>query len=72
LLTLLAEALDRSADAQRILDADGLLTTDRFGQQHAHPMVGVTLDAEVSAARLLRELDLDGESLPDPRMPRRR
>lgn len=70
ILRLLCEALDRAAAAQGILNAEGLVATDRFGQKRAHPMVAVKRDAEIASARLLRELNLEGEALPDPRLPR--
>ncbi len=71
LLRLFCEALDRAAAAQLVLDADGLVVRDRFGQVKAHPMVAVKRDAEVVSARLLRELDIADEPPPDPRPPRR-
>jgi P27 family predicted phage terminase small subunit len=69
-LTLFCEARDRAAAAQKIITAEGVITTDRFGQVKAHPAVAVKRDAEVTAARLLRELDLDRDPPPDTRVPR--
>ena len=69
LLRLFCEALDRAAEAQKVLDEAGLTIIDRFGQVKAHPCVAVKRDAEVAAARLLRELDLEGEPDPSPRPP---
>jgi P27 family predicted phage terminase small subunit len=69
ILQLLCEALDRAEDAQRVIDEDGITTKDRFGQLKPHPAVAIKRDAEVAAARLLRELDLEGEPDPSPRPP---
>jgi P27 family predicted phage terminase small subunit len=72
LLTLACEAWDRCQQAREILRRDGIVTTDRYGSPKAHPAVAIERDSRLAFARLLRELDLDGEPLPDPRMPRRR
>ncbi|MEJ7714176.1 MAG: hypothetical protein WKF40_00095 [Thermoleophilaceae bacterium] len=48
----------------------GTTYTDRFGQPRARPEVNIERDARIAFARLLRELDLDGEPAPDPRPPR--
>lgn len=72
LLTLACEAWDRAAQAREILAESGPVIDDRFGQPKAHPAVAIERDARIAFARLVRELDLDGEPLPDPRMPRRR
>ena len=70
LLTEAAGAWDRVQQARRLLDADGLVTAGRYGPV-AHPAVGIELRQRTLFARLMRELDLDGEPLPDPRPPRR-
>jgi len=62
-------AIDRSEQARKILDAEGLVATDRFGQKKAHPMTLVERDSRALAARLLRELGLDLSSN-DNRPPR--
>lgn len=71
LLRRLAEALDRCDAAVAVVAAEGLVVTDKFGQVKAHPAVNVERDCRIAIARLTRELDLDGEPAPDPRMPRR-
>jgi P27 family predicted phage terminase small subunit len=58
-LTLAAEAYDRAVEAQRLLLQDGLCIAGREGGLRPHPAVGIRRDAEISFARLLRELDLD-------------
>src|SRR5215208_5043502 len=67
LLTLAAEAYDRAQEARETVAAEGAYFEDRFGQPKAHPAIAVERDARIGFARLLRELDLDGEPAPDPR-----
>jgi len=61
LLTLAAEAWDRAQEARVALAQHGTTYTDRFGQPRARPEVNIERDARIAFARLLRELDLDGE-----------
>lgn len=61
-LTLAAEAYDRATDAQSLLQNDGLVIGGREGGMRPHPAVAIRRDAEISFARLLRELDLDVEA----------
>ncbi len=70
LLTEAAVAWDRCQQAREILDRDGIVVDGRFGPRQ-HPAVQIELQNRTSFARLMRELDLDGEPLPDPRLPRR-
>lgn len=72
LLTLAAQAWDRAEEARTALEANGLTYTDRFGAPRARPEIAVERDSRLAFARLIRELDLDGEPAPDPRPPRRR
>jgi phage terminase small subunit len=72
LLRLALEALDRCEQARQALADEGMLTTNRYGVRVAHPAVAIERDSRLAAARLFRELDLEGEPLPDPRMRRRR
>jgi P27 family predicted phage terminase small subunit len=71
LLTLAAEAFDRATEARTVLARDGIIVTDRYGSPKAHPAVAIERDSRTAFARMIRELDLDGEPLPDPRVPRR-
>jgi phage terminase small subunit len=71
LLTLAAEAFDRGEQARRAIARDGAYFNNRFGDRKPHPALGVERDSRLAFARLLRELDLDGAPLPDPRPPRR-
>ena len=70
LLTLAAEAWERAQGAREAIAAHGPVYEDRFGQPRARPEVAIERDSRIAFARLLRELDLDGESGPDPRPPR--
>jgi P27 family predicted phage terminase small subunit len=72
LLTLAGEAWDRCTQAREVLKTEGLTYLDRFEAPKAHPCVAIERDSRIAFARLIRELDLDGEAAPDPRQPRRR
>ena len=71
LLSAAAESWDRAQEAREALERHGLTFEDRFGQPRVRPEVPIERDNRLAFARILRELDLDGEPLPDPRMPRR-
>lgn len=71
LLTLACEAWDRGQEARAVIDAEGIVYHDRFGAPRKHPAVSVEEQARIAFARLVRELDLDGEPAPDVRPPRR-
>ncbi len=72
-LKLLTEATswDRIQQARVLLETEGLVFRDRFGTPRRHPAVGIESENRIAFARLLRELDLEGTPLPDPRPPRR-
>lgn len=67
LLQLAAEAWDRGQEARQLLAQSGVVIPDRFGVPRAHPAVAIERDSRIAFARLVRELDLDGEPAPDPR-----
>lgn len=69
LLTLAAEAWDRCQAAREIVDAEGLIVLDRFGQQKQHPAIAIERDARVGFCRVLRELALDIDEPADSRPP---
>jgi P27 family predicted phage terminase small subunit len=70
-LTLACDAWDRAQAAREALDALGTTYTNRFGQPKARPEVAIERDARIAFARLIRELDLEGEPGGEPRPPRR-
>lgn len=72
LLRLALEALDRCEQAREEIAAHGAYVSDRYGGRRASPAIAVERDARIAAARLFRELDLEGAAIPDPRPPRRR
>jgi hypothetical protein len=57
-------------EARETLVRHGSYLPDRYGGKKPHPALRVESDCRVQFARMIRELDLDGEPLPDPRMPR--
>lgn len=61
ILTLAGEAWDRAVQAREAVAAQGAFFADRFGAPRAHPGIAVERDARIAFARLVRELDLDGE-----------
>jgi phage terminase small subunit len=71
LLTVAAQTWDRLEEARERLRKDGSYVPDRYGALKAHPAIAVERDSRIAFARLVRELDLDGEPTTDPRMPRR-
>ncbi len=71
LLRAACESWDRAQEARERLAADGIVVdSGRYGIR-AHPAVAIEKDSRISFARLMRELDLEGEPGPDPRLPRR-
>ena len=69
LLLRLCEASDLADLARQQVAAEGLTTTDRYGQVKAHPAVNIERDARIAVARLVRELRL--EDAPDEARPPR-
>lgn len=57
--------------AREIIAKEGPVTRDRFGAPKVHPAIPIERDSRLAFIRALRELDLEGEALPDPRPPRR-
>ena len=66
LLQATCESWDRMTEAREALKRDGSYLPDRYGGRKAHPALNVERDNRVIFARLIRELDLDGEPAPDP------
>jgi P27 family predicted phage terminase small subunit len=65
LLESVLEAFDRMRDAQAMLEKDGAVVKDRFGQLKAHPATLIERDAKGTLLRTLRALNLDLEPLND-------
>ena len=61
LLRTACEALDEMRRAQAILDRDGPVIEDRFGQQRQHPATLVVRDSRNALLKALRQLNLDVE-----------
>ena len=55
--------------ARKVLDAEGVTYTDRFGAPRARPEVGIERDSRLAFLRALRELGLDLEAPEAPRPP---
>lgn len=69
LLTLAAEAWDRTQAAREVLDRDGISYVDRFGAPRSRPEVAVERDSRIAFARLMREIGLDAGQPADNRPP---
>ncbi len=65
LLTLAGETWERSARARRVLEQDGLIFLDRFGQPRPRPEVEIEKDAKLLFTRLMRELQVGADELPE-------
>ena len=61
LLAKALEAWDRAEHARRAIKKAGMFILDSRGQPRAHPAIAIELNARESFARLLRQLDLEGE-----------
>jgi P27 family predicted phage terminase small subunit len=65
ILAAACEAFDRMREAQRIIAAEGICITDRFGQKKQHPATLVERDSRAAYLRALKDLHLDVEPLND-------
>lgn len=71
LLRRACEAADRADEARKLLEAEGLMCQDRYGQLRPHPAAAIERDSRIAEARLLRELALEpGPAEENPRPPR--
>jgi len=59
LLVLAGASFDRALQAKSIVDAEGPVIEDRFGQKKNHPAVDVEKQASITFCRILREVGLD-------------
>jgi P27 family predicted phage terminase small subunit len=71
LLRVALEARDRLEEAREAIARDGAVIRDRFGTPKRHPALTTEENARAQYLRTWRELDLEGEPLPDARLPRR-
>lgn len=69
LLEAACTAWDRAEKARDLVEAEGEIYEDRFGQPKEHPAVGIERKARNEFRLLLRELQLDAAEEP-PRAPR--
>jgi len=61
ILTAGLESFDRAAEAKKILDAEGPVVTDRWGQRKSHPATTVELASRAAWLNAIRMLNLDVE-----------
>lgn len=59
LLRRACEASDRADQAVALIEAEGLVIVDRYGQSKPHPATQIERDSRTALARLLRELALE-------------
>ncbi len=69
LLRLAAETRDRHAEARTLLDAEGCVLRDRFGQAKAHPATSVERDTRIAHVRNLGALRLEEDEPAAPYEP---
>ncbi|MHB1025785.1 MAG: hypothetical protein ACYC24_08785 [Desulfobacteria bacterium] len=57
------ESFDRAQAAKVLLDAEGPVVKDRWGQQKAHPATTIERDSRAAFLAALKQLNLDVEPL---------
>jgi phage terminase small subunit len=67
LLQLACEAWDRAQEARKVLADEGLTVEGQKGPR-PHPCIAIEHAAQLTVARLVRELDLDTEPPPSDRI----
>lgn len=70
ILRMAAELRDRAENARQLVETDGAILTDRFGQQREHPAAKLERDSKIAFARMMRELGLSHEDAEPDRPPR--
>lgn len=60
-----SEALMRIRDAQKVIDEEGLVLTDRFGQKKNHPATVIERDSRNAFLKALNQLGVDVNSIPE-------
>jgi P27 family predicted phage terminase small subunit len=71
LLRLACEAWDGAQASREAVAEDGAAIRDRFDQVKTNPLLIEERQQRDSFARLVREMGLDGDAVPDTRPPRR-
>lgn len=70
LLLTACEALDRMSAARRVIEAEGEIVKDRYGQSKVHPACQLERDSRNGFLAAMRALSLDiGPTLPVGRPP---
>lgn len=59
ILTSAMESFDRAAEAKAILDREGPVVTDRWGQRKVHPAAAVERDSRAAYLSAIKALNLD-------------
>ena len=65
ILRVSLEAFDRSQDARKAINKDGMTVTGRDGQKRSHPLLTVERDNRAAFLAGLKALNLDLEPLRD-------
>lgn len=65
LLEQALRAFDRAETARALLDAEGVVVRDRWGQAKPHPAAAIERDMRAQCLAALRALNLDVEPLRD-------
>lgn len=63
ILEVASRALDRLEQARRLLDREGCVIKDRWGQAKVHPAAAVERDARSGLLHAIRQLHIDVEPL---------
>jgi phage terminase small subunit len=66
LLTLCCQSWDRAEQARQVLAKEGLTYLDARGNPHGRPEVVIARDATALFGKLLRQLELADDELPQP------
>lgn len=69
-LSLACECLDKIEEAREMIKAEGAFFVDRWNQPKEHPAQGTQRNNAILFSKLIRELGLDLETIPDSRPPR--
>jgi phage terminase small subunit len=70
-LTMACKCLDDIQAAEQQIKADGVFIKDRYGQPKEHVAAKVIRDNRIIFCRIVRELGLDIDPVPESRLPRR-